>query len=57
MKNFEFHVPTDILFGQGQEENLPKSVKEIRQKASINEQGILQEDILFRSHLMQQRLS
>ena len=23
MKNFEFYVPTDVLFGRGQEANLP----------------------------------
>lgn len=27
MKNFEFYVPTDVLFGKGQEENLPEKLK------------------------------
>lgn len=27
MKNFEFYVPTDVLFGKGQEDNLPEKLK------------------------------
>lgn len=27
MKNFEFYVPTDVLFGKGQENNLPEKLK------------------------------
>lgn len=27
MKNFTFYVPTDVLFGKGQENNLPDKLK------------------------------
>lgn len=32
MKNFEFYVPTDVLFGKGQENNLPGKLKAFGKK-------------------------
>lgn len=32
MKNFEFHVPTDVLFGRNQESNLPDKLKGLGKK-------------------------